>query len=98
MIPAVKRNFEVGSQCNRQGAREFFHALEQPCKSSLTSSIAIWMPCTVVPDDIAREAKLAMAARLIGMDRVTFLAQLQRFVVPPDVAEEVHLGGFAAHR
>ncbi len=56
------------------------------------------MPCTVVPDDIAREAKLAMAARLIGMDRVTFLAQLQRFVVPPDVAEEVHLGGFAAHR
>ena len=48
------------------------------------------------PDDFAQEAKLAMAAKLfemkrlssgmaaslIGMDRVTFLAQLQRFGVP----------------
>ncbi len=48
------------------------------------------------PEDFAHEAKLAMAAKLfelkrlssgmaaqlIGMDRVTFLAQLQRFGVP----------------
>jgi len=48
------------------------------------------------PDDFAQEAKLAMAAKLfemkrlssgmaaslIGMDRMTFLAQLQRFGVP----------------
>ena len=48
------------------------------------------------PADFAREAKLAMAAKLfemkrlssgmaaglIGMDRVSFLAQLQRFGVP----------------
>ena len=48
------------------------------------------------PDDFAAEAKLAMAAKLfeigrlssgmaaslIGMDRVTFLAQLQHFGVP----------------
>lgn len=48
------------------------------------------------PEDFAQEAKLAMAAKLfemkrlssgmaaslIGMDRVTFLAQLQRFGVP----------------
>ena len=48
------------------------------------------------PEDFAAEAKLAMAAKLfemkrlssgmaanlIGMDRVTFLAQLQRFGVP----------------
>lgn len=48
------------------------------------------------PNDFAQEAKLAMAAKLfemkrlssgmaanlIGMDRVAFLAQLQRFGVP----------------
>ncbi len=48
------------------------------------------------PEDFAQEAKLAMAAKLfemkrlssgmaaqlIGMDRMTFLAQLQRFGVP----------------
>ena len=48
------------------------------------------------PEDFALEAKLAMAAKLfemkrlssgmaaslIGMDRLTFLAQLQRFGVP----------------
>lgn len=48
------------------------------------------------PDDFAQEAKLAMAAKLfemkrlssgmaaslIGMDRMTFLAQLKRFGVP----------------
>ena len=48
------------------------------------------------PDDFAQEAKLAMAAKLfemkrlssgmaaslIGMDRLTFLAQLHRFRVP----------------
>lgn len=48
------------------------------------------------PDDFALEAKLAMAAKLfemkllssgmaaslIGLDRVSFLAQLQRFGVP----------------
>ncbi|MEY4978070.1 MAG: hypothetical protein RLZZ352_340 [Pseudomonadota bacterium] len=48
------------------------------------------------PEDFANEAKLAMAAKLfelkrlssgmaaqlIGMDRVTFLAQLQRYGVP----------------
>ncbi len=48
------------------------------------------------PEDFAQEAKLAMAAklfemkrlssgmaaRLIGLDRVTFLAQLHRFGVP----------------
>ena len=48
------------------------------------------------PEDFAQEAKLAMAAKLfemkrlssgmaaslIGMDRLTFLAQLQRFGVP----------------
>ncbi|MBV5322389.1 MAG: UPF0175 family protein [Ilumatobacteraceae bacterium] len=48
------------------------------------------------PQDFANEAKLAMAAKLfemgrlssgmaaslIGLDRVTFLAQLQRFGVP----------------
>jgi len=47
-------------------------------------------------DDFAQEAKLAMAAKLfemkrlssgmaaslVGLDRVTFLAQLQRFDVP----------------
>lgn len=42
------------------------------------------------PEDFVQEAKLfemkrlssGMAARLIGLDRVTFLAQLQRFGVP----------------
>ena len=34
------------------------------------------------PGDFVQEAKLAMAANLIGMERVTFLAQLQRFGVP----------------
>ncbi len=48
------------------------------------------------PEDFVQEAKLAMAvklfemkrlssgmaARLIGLDRVTFLAQLQRFGIP----------------
>ncbi|MFM2058773.1 MAG: hypothetical protein RLY71_3158 [Pseudomonadota bacterium] len=56
-----------------------------------------------VPEDFAREAKLAMAAKLyemkqlssgmaaqlIGMDRLTFLAQLPRLGVPQiDLSED----------
>lgn len=61
------------------------------------------------PEDFAAEAKLAMAAKLfemkrlssgmaaslIGMDRLTFLAQLQRFGVPvidlsaDEIAEDI---------
>ncbi len=63
----------------------------------------------IAPEDFALEAKLAMAAKLfemrrlssgmaaslIGMDRLTFLAHLQRFGVPvidlapDDMAEDV---------
>jgi predicted HTH domain antitoxin len=62
------------------------------------------------PNDFAQEAKLAMAAKLfemkrlssgmaanlIGMDRVEFLAQLQRYGVPmidldsDELAQDIH--------
>ena len=59
------------------------------------------------PEDFAQEAKLAMAAKLfemkrlssgmaaqlIGLDRVTFLAHLQRFGVPIMVLDEDELAG-----
>ena len=59
------------------------------------------------PEDFAQEAKLAMAAKLfemtrlssgmaaqlIGLDRVTFLAQLQRFGVPLIDLDEDELAG-----
>lgn len=63
------------------------------------------------PEDFAQEAKLAMAAKLfemkrlssgmaaqlIGMERVDFLAQLQRFGVPLIDLDEDELASDADH-